>query len=248
MGGLVEALAGNLRRKQSRVRLFEQGRCFLRDKNAGNASLVTGYQQPVRLAALAYGAAAPEGWGGDGRKVDFFDLKGDLEALLAPAELAFTRVDHPALHPGRAASVSLEGQAIGVIGELHPQWAQKYDLPAAPVVFEITLEAAARGHLPVYADVSRFQPAIRDLALVVDQALPLREVLDAMKKCAPPLVCDIQLFDMYQGKGIPEGKKSLAFRIVMQDTERTLLDTEIDSTVAEITAYLERNLAARLRA
>jgi phenylalanyl-tRNA synthetase beta chain len=250
IGGLVETLALNLRRKQSRARLFEQGRCFLRDKNAGNTSMVPGYQQPVRLAALAYGTAQPEDWGSDGRrrKVDFFDLKGDLEALFLPVKLAFTPVRHPALHPGRAASVSLEGQVIGHLGELHPQWAQKYDLPSAPVLFEITLEAAARAHLPTHAEVSRFQPVIRDLAIVVDQALPLETVLAHMKKAAPPLVCDIQLFDMYMGKGVPEGKKSLAFRIVMQDTERTLLDVDIDAAVAVIIVCLEQNLAAQLRA
>ncbi|MDR3323637.1 MAG: phenylalanine--tRNA ligase subunit beta [Zoogloeaceae bacterium] len=248
IGGLVEAIATNLKRQQSRVRLFEQGRCFLREKTPGNASLTAGYQQPVRLAALAYGAADPEGWGHDGRKVDFFDLKGDLEALLAPAELTFARVHHPALHPGRAASVHLAGKGIGVIGELHPQWAQKYDLPAPPVLFEITLEAAAQSRLPAYTEVSRFQSAIRDRAFVVDRELPLQTVLAAMKKCAPARVSSIELFDLYQGKGVPAGKKSLAFRIVMQDTERTLLDVEIDAIVAEITAYLEQTLAAQLRA
>ncbi len=245
IGGLVENLATNLKRKQSRVRLFEQGRCFLRD---AGAAPVPGYYQPWRLAALVYGTAQPEGWGTDGRKVDYFDLKGDLEALLAPAQLSFARLHHPALHPGRSASVSLDGQVIGYIGELHPEWVQKYDLPSAPVLFEIELEAASRARLPAYAEVSKFQPVIRDLAIVVDQQLPLQDLLAGMKKGAQSLVQDIQLFDVYQGKGVPEGKKSLAFRIVMQDTQRTLLDAEIDAALAQITAYLEQNFAAQLRA
>lgn len=245
IGGLVENLATNLKRKQSRVRLFEQGRCFLRD---AGAAPVPGYYQPWRLAALAYGTAQPEGWGTDGRKVDYFDLKGDLEALLAPAQLSFARLQHPALHPGRSASVSLDGRVIGYIGELHPEWVQKYDLPSAPVLFEIELEAASRARLPAYVEVSKFQPVIRDLAIVVDQQLPLQDLLAGMKKGAQSLVQDIQLFDVYQGKGVPEGKKSLAFRIVMQDTQRTLLDAEIDAALAQITAYLEQNFAAQLRA
>jgi phenylalanyl-tRNA synthetase beta chain len=248
IGGLVETLSTNLKRKQTRARLFEQGRCFLRDRTDGNASLTPGYQQPLRLAALAYGTAAPEGWGNDGRIVDFFDLKGELETLLAPAELRFTRVAHPALHPGQSANVLQEGQWIGVIGALHPEWVQKYELPLTPVVFEITLEAAMRAHLPSHAEVSRFQAAVRDRAFVVDAAIPVAEILTGLRQHAPELVIGIKLFDLYQGEGIPAGKKSLAFRIVMQDTERTLLDAEIEETIARITAYLEQSHGARLRA
>ena len=245
IGGLVENLATNLKRKQSRVRLFEMGRCFLRQPGG---EPVSGYLQPWRLAVLAYGPALPEGWGTDGRIIEYFDLKGDLEALLAPAEASFARVRHPALHPGRAATVSVEGRVVGSIGELHPEWVQKYELPSAPVVFELDLEVLTRATIPAYAEVSRFQPVIRDLALVVDQHLALQPLLDGMRSIAPALVQDIRLFDVYQGKGVPEGKKSLAFRIVMQDTQRTLLDAEVDSALAGITAYLEQNFAAQLRA
>ncbi|MDR1889821.1 MAG: phenylalanine--tRNA ligase subunit beta [Zoogloeaceae bacterium] len=238
-GGLIENLAANLKRKQSRVRLFELGRCFTQTGSAD-------YAQPWRLAALAYGTAQPEGWGRDNRPVDFFDLKADLESLFA-ADLSFSRLDHPALHPGRAASIRLSGREIGCLGELHPQWAQKYDLPAAPIVFEIDLDAVTQVAIPAYAEVSKFQPVIRDLAIVVDQSLVLEDILKGMKVHAPPQVCDIQLFDIYQGKGIPEGRKSLAFRIVMQDTQRTLLDADIDAVVAKITAYLEQNFQAQLR-
>ncbi|MDR1349193.1 MAG: phenylalanine--tRNA ligase subunit beta [Zoogloeaceae bacterium] len=239
LGGLIDNLVTNLKRKQSRVRLFELGRSFA---YAGD-----GYQQPWRLAILAYGAQLPEGWGRETRKVDFFDLKGDVESLFAPAELSFVCSEHPALHPGRAASIQLAGQTVGYIGELHPQWVQKYELPAAPVVCELELEALTSRTLPVYTEVSRFQPAIRDLAVLVDQALPLGDILRGMKQHAPEQVCDIQLFDLYQGKGIPKGRKSLAFRIVMQDTQRTLSDADIDLAVAGITAYLERHFQARLR-
>ena len=244
-GGLIENLAVNLKRKQSRVRLFELGRCFTQSG--------ADYAQPWRLAALAYGTAQPEGWGGDNRKVDFFDLKADLESLFAAkpaAERSFARPEqaHPALHPGRAASIKCSGREIGCLGELHPQWVQKYDLPAAPIVFEIDLDAMTQVTIPAYAEVSKFQPAVRDLAIVVDQSLPLEDIIKGMKAHAPAQVCDIQLFDMYQGKGIPDGRKSLAFRIVMQDTQRTLLDADIDAAVVKITTCLEQNFQAQLRA
>ncbi|MDR3159511.1 MAG: phenylalanine--tRNA ligase subunit beta [Zoogloeaceae bacterium] len=240
LGGLIDNLVTNLKRKQSRVRLFEMGRGFAHAREGG-------HQQPWRLALLAYGARLPEGWGRDANKVDFFDLKGDVESLFAPAELSFARSAHPALHPGRAASIWLAGRNAGYIGELHPRWTQQYELPAAPIVCELELEALTSRGLPAYAEVSRFQPAIRDLAVLVDQALPLDDILRGMKQHAPQQVCDIHLFDLYQGKGIPEGRKSLAFRIVMQDTQRTLSDADIDLVVTRITAYLEQNFQAQLR-
>ena len=243
-GGLVANLQTNLKRKQNRVRLFETGRCFLHDSAA---TPVAGYCQPWRLAALAYGGASPEAWGNGGRKVDFYDLKGDLEALFSGMSLRFEKVEHPALHPGRAARVLLNGTEIGFLGELHPEWVQKYDLPQAPVVFEIELEAAIQSFLPAYAEVSRFQPVVRDLAVVVDQNLALQTLLDGMKKHKPELVCDLQLFDVYVGSGVPPGKKSLAFRIVMQDTQRTLQDVEVDVAVQQLIVYVEQDFAAQLR-
>ncbi|HZX30635.1 MAG TPA: phenylalanine--tRNA ligase subunit beta [Rhodocyclaceae bacterium] len=244
-GGLVANLVTNLRRKQNRVRLFETGRCFQRQAEGGP---VEGFFQPWRLAGLAYGGALPEGWGSDGRKVDFFDMKGDLEALLAPLAARFEKAVHPALHPGRSARVSLDGKEIGWVGELHPQWVQKYELPQSPVVFEIDLDAVKAARLPAYAEVSKFPPVIRDLAIVVDQKLDLQQILDGLQTTVPAMVQDIQLFDVYAGKGVPESKKSLAFRIVMQDTQRTLQDSEVDAAVQQLMAYLEQNFSAQLRA
>ncbi|MDQ5947190.1 MAG: phenylalanyl-tRNA synthetase beta chain, partial [Pseudomonadota bacterium] len=221
-GGLVANLATNLKRKQSRVRVFETGRCFLRDQTGINAnSSVAGFHQPWRLSGLAYGGALPEQWGAPARNVDFFDVKGDLEALLAPYAARFEKAAHPALHPGRSARIVLNGESIGVIGELHPAWVQKYELPLAPVVFELELDALKRAELPQYAEVSKFPPVIRDLAIVVDQSLEIQALQDGLLSNAPSLVQEIRLFDVYTGKGVDSGKKSLAFRIVMQDTQRT---------------------------
>ncbi len=244
-GGLISNLQTNLKRKQNRVRLFEVGRTFHRD---AAAAPVAGFHQPWKLAGLAFGSALPEGWASGARKVDFYDLKGDIEALLAPAVLRFEKLNHPALHPGRAASILLDGQEIGCLGELHPEWAQKYDLPQAPVLFELDFDAVKASLVPAYVEVSKFPPVIRDLAVVVDQQLALQALLDGLKASSPALVQDVQLFDVYVGKGVPENKKSLAFRIVMQDTQRTLQDSEVDAAMQQLIACLEQTFSAQLRA
>jgi phenylalanyl-tRNA synthetase beta chain len=243
-GGLVANLSTNLKRKQSRVRVFETGRCFLRDSAGGP---VEGFRQPWRLSGLAYGGAQPEQWGSAARNVDFYDVKGDLEALLAPHVARFEKVANPALHPGRSAQIVLNGEVIGVLGELHPQWVQKYELPLPPVVFELDLDALKRAELPQYAEVSRFPPVVRDLAIVVDHGVVLQSLLDGLSAHSPALIQDIRLFDVYTGKGIDPGKKSVAFRIVMQDTQRTLQDAEVDAAVQHLVAYLQSAHAAQLR-
>ncbi len=243
-GGLISNLQTNLKRKQNRVRLFELGRTFHRD---AAAAPVNGFRQPWRLGGLAYGNALPEGWAGGARKVDFFDVKGDLEALLAPAVLRFEKLNHPALHPGRAAKIILGDQEIGCVGELHPEWVQKSDLPGAPVLFELEMSALKAVRVPAFVEVSKFQPVIRDLAIVVDQNLALQTLLDGLQGQLPVLVQDVQLFDIYVGKGVPENKKSLAFRIVMQDTQRTLQDSEVDAAVQQLITCLEQAFGAQLR-
>ena len=244
-GSLIANLLTNLKRKQSRVRLFEVGRTFHRD---AEASPVKGFRQPWKLAGLAFGGALPEGWGSGARKVDFYDVKGDLEALLAPAVLRFEKLAHPALHPGRAARILLDGRDIGCIGEVHPEWVQKYDLPQAPVVFELDFDSVKAANVPAYAELSKFPPVIRDLAIVVDQNVVLQTLLDGVQGQISGLVQDIQLFDVYVGKGIPENKKSLAFRIVMQDTQRTLQDSEVDAAMQQLVSCFEQAFGAQLRA
>jgi phenylalanyl-tRNA synthetase beta chain len=244
LSGLVANVVTNLKRKQNRVRVFETGRCFFRDEQG---SPVAGFRQPWKIAALAYGTALPEQWASASRAVDFFDIKGEVELLLAPCVARFEKTVHPALHPGRSARVIVDGESIGFVGELHPQWVQKYELPLAPVVFELDLAALTKSRLPKYLEVSRQPSATRDLAIVVDQKLELQRLLDGMKENRPTIVRDISLFDVYAGKGVPAGKKSLAFRIVMQDTQRTLQDAEVDAAMQELVAYLERAFAAQLR-
>ncbi|MDR2015589.1 MAG: phenylalanine--tRNA ligase subunit beta [Azoarcus sp.] len=247
--GLVSDLATNRKRQQNRVRVFELGRCFTRrEQGAGETGEeVPGFHQPRRLAALAAGTAFPEQWGESARATDFFDLKGDLEALFAPRGLTFAPVSVPALHPGRAASVFLDGHNIGVIGELHPAWTQRFELGAAPVVFEVDLDATLSALCPSNREISRMPTVLRDLALLVPANVPAERVLNALREAAPATVREILLFDVYQGKGIESGCKSLAFRISMQDTQHTLEDAEVDQAISGLLRHVERTVGGRLR-
>ncbi|HTH95662.1 MAG TPA: phenylalanine--tRNA ligase subunit beta [Rhodocyclaceae bacterium] len=244
IGGLVNTLVFNLKRRTNRVRVFELGRCFWRD---ATGTPVTGFAQPLRIAALVAGPVEPEQWGIKTRNVDFFDAKGDVEALFPGRDLRFEKAVHPALHPGRSAAILLDGQKIGVIGELHPEWTQKYELNSAPVVFELELSALLDVAMPAYASVSRFPVVERDLAFVVAQDAVLQDLLDVLKKAAAAQVKHLDLFDVYQGKGLDEGQKSLAFRVVMQDTDKTLEDAEVDAMIARL-IDAARQFGAVLRA
>ena len=161
--------------------------------------------------------------------------------------MRFEKATHPALHPGRSARVVVNGQSIGFVGEVHPKWMQHFDMPLPPVVFELDLDAVKTAKLPKYAEVSRQPPAIRDLAIVVDQKLELQQLIDGLSANRPAIVQDIRLFDVYTGKGIAAGEKSLAFRIVMQDTQKTLQDAEVDAAMQQLISYLQQTFAAQLR-
>jgi phenylalanyl-tRNA synthetase beta chain len=235
-GGLIETLRYNLNRQQARVRIFELGRVY--------TSLA---EQPLRLGGLVYGDALPEQWGAPSRRVDFFDLKGDLERLFGHA-LDAQSGTHPALHPGQCAELRVDGQAIGWIGSLHPRLVQAFDLPAAPVLFELDSLALARRSLPRHAALSRFPQMQRDLAFVLDLHTPAGELLAALREVAADWVRSIDVFDDYRGRGVDENQKSLAIRVVMQDTERTLTDQEVEDAVQKLVKTALRQCNASLRA
>jgi len=231
-----------------RIRVFEVGRVFLRDPQAPEGPLsLPGLRQPLRIAAAAYGPALAEQWEGQERPVDFFDVKADLEALAAPLELRFEPASHPALHPGRSARVLTGGKPAGWLGELHPRWLSRYELPQAPVVFEVDCDALFTVPLPHPGVPSRFPPVVRDIALEFDAATPVQSVLDAIEAEKPALVTSVRLFSLYRGEGLPQGKKSLAFRVVMQDTARTLTDAEADAARDALVALATRRFSAKLR-
>jgi phenylalanyl-tRNA synthetase beta chain len=239
VGGLVDTLRANLNRKQSRVRVFESGRCFAKSGE--------GFVQPNRIGGLCYGAAVPEQWGEAARPVDFYDVKADVEALLWPAVARFEAAEHPAFHPGQSARIFLGGEAIGWVGVLHPKWRQAYDLPAAPALFELDLEPLLQREKPVYREVSKFPPVRRDLALLVKEETPVQDLLDALFQSLPETVVNLTLFDVYRGKGVDSDKKSLAFSVLLQDTRKTLTDEEVDAAIACLVQVLTTRFDAKLR-
>ena len=248
IGSLVSNIAFNHARKIPRVRVFEVGRVFVRDPATADGPLaVRGIRQPIRIAAAAFGPASADRWDQAERAADYFDVKGDLEALCAPLELRFERRQHPAFHPGRSARVLAGGAPAGWLGELHPRWLHKYDLPQAPALFELDADAIQQLRAPGYQPVSKFPSVRRDIAVEVDEGLPVQDLLDAMWGRKLPIVGAITVFDMYRGKGIGTGKKSLAFRVLLQDTQKTLTDPEVDAAVAGLLAVLEQEYGAKLR-
>jgi len=252
MGSLVHVLKANLARRAARVRVFEVGRVFRRDAAvADTLSTVAGVHQPMRVAGLAYGPGDALQWGQKERLVDFFDAKGDVEALLAPRVVRCVPDEHPALHPGRCARVELDGQAIGFVGELHPKWRQAYELPQAPVLFELDLQAVLSRPLPQFEALSRQPSAQRDLALVVGDGVSHDALLAALKDDPQRLVRSATLFDIYKPTsavvGMGADERSLAVRLELQDDAATLTDERIDAAVAAAVARAGAACGARLR-
>ena len=258
LGSLIAALKFNLDRKAQRVRLFELGRVFLKDVSIKDSdTTVAGFNQPMRVAGLAYGGVDSLQWGGAERNVDFFDVKGDVQALLAPLTPTFTPAEHPAMHPGRCASVWLGERCIGHVGELHPKWRQGYELAQAPLMFELALDAVLRRDVPVFQTVSRHQPVERDLAIVVKESVTHAAVIEAIRAPGSAVLRDAVLFDVYRPKkhadgsvsagGLAADEKSLAVRLTLNRDDATLTDEEIDTVVKVTLDALSQRVAARLR-
>lgn len=240
--GLLETLSFNLKRKQENVKIFEWGRCFLAGEEAGLP-----YAQPLRLGGLWYGQRAPTHWGQAPEWADFYDIKGLVESLLRLDGVAFEKVCHPALHPGRSAQMVRQGKIIGWLGELHPTLRAQMDLPRAPLLFELEWEPLSQRLFPHYQANPRFQPVRRDIALVLDEAIPGGEVLAALREASCDGVEAVNLFDVYDGQGLPQGKKSLAFCVTIQDRERVSTDSELDQICRTLVAVAERRFGAMLR-
>ncbi len=248
LAGLVANLRYNLNRKATRVRVFEVGRVFLRRPDAPEEALeVAGLRQPMRIAAAAFGPAAPEQWGVPARAVDFYDVKGDLEALLAPLTARFEPAPHSAFHPGRSARVVVDGREAGWVGELHPRWQQKYELPGPAVLFEMDAAALQRVPVPVYREVPRFPPVIRDVSVSLEEGIRVQDVLEDLMAHRPAAVETIRLFDHYRGAGVETGRKSLAFRVLLQDTEKTMTDAEVDAAVQQVRQRLQERFGGTFR-
>jgi len=250
LAGLVGVLRSNAAHRQTRVRIFEYGRVFLGLEPASveGPGIEDPSRQPARLGGLAWGGAVDEQWGAPARAVDFFDVKADLEAVLAPHALAAEAWgDHPALHPGRAARLSVDGRDVGWLGELHPRVVQALDLGRAPVVFEIDLAALPQSAAITAAPPARTPSVRRDIAVVVDEAVQWGQIASAIAAPAIENLTDIAPFDIYRGQGIESGKKSLAIAMTIQDTRKTLTDNEIETVVNAVVERLASAVGASLR-
>jgi phenylalanyl-tRNA synthetase beta chain len=226
--GMLANIQYNTSHKADRVRVFELGKVFARDGSVidGNLS-VASINQPLRLAGAAFGSTSPEQWASPKRTTDFFDVKADLAAVL-PDNVRYEPAEHPLLHPGRSARIVANGSPIGWLGELHPKHLARFELSAAPIVFELDVtplqQLPAISHLPVSK-----QPLVRrDMAFVVENSVNSEALTGILRHAAPAYVRSVEVFDVYRGAGLPEGTKSVAIRVLMQDTERTLADTEIE--------------------
>ncbi len=241
--GLARTVVHNLNRQQERVRIFEYGLSFISQGN----NLI----QKNKLAAAWSGSRVPQQWGMPAAAADFFDLKSDIEALLQltghAEEFIFEAGHHPALHPGQAARISRGRQEIGWIGALHPEILQRLGVSQQILMFELDVEAIAQTRVPAFTPLSRFPAVRRDLAVVVDEAVTAGAVRERILGAAGPLLQDLRLFDVYRGKGIDSGRKSLALGLILQDSSRTLTEQEIDAAVARIIADLTQHLGASLR-
>ena len=256
IGSLLNVVKFNLDRKASRVRVFEVGHIFLRDDSVVDSdTTVAGFNQPMRVAGMAYGALNVPHWGNAKEgAADFYDAKGDVEALLAPQRPVFEAAEHPALHPGRCARILLDGRAIGVVGELHPRWRQAYELPQAPVLFELDWEAVLQRPLPHSQPVPKYQAAERDIAVIVKESVT-HDQLIAAARAAPTqgLLRSASVFDIFRAKAgqavdwLATDEKSVAIRLLLQNDAAALTDEALEQARQAVLNQLISSVGARQR-
>ncbi|OHC31553.1 MAG: phenylalanine--tRNA ligase subunit beta [Pseudomonadales bacterium RIFCSPLOWO2_12_59_9] len=241
--GLVKALQHNLNRQQTRVRMFESGLRFV--------GQLEGLQQQAMLAGVICGSRLPESWGHGREAVDFYDLKADVEALLACAgsadEFSFMAGEHPALHPGQTARIERGGRLVGFIGAMHPELAKTLGIDQPVYLFELVLAEVATGRMPKFSELSRFPEVRRDLALLADRDVAASAILETIRAAAGECLTDLRLFDVYHGKGIDPHRKSLAVGLTWQHPSRTLNDDEVNASIQNILSLLEQKFNATLR-
>ncbi len=243
--GLIKALQYNMNRQQDRLRLFESGVVFLQTAE--------GVQERAMVGGVVVGSVLPRQWGVPSRKADFFDVKGDVEQILAltnrSEEFIFESRPHPSLHPGQSSAIvdRGSGEIAGWLGVLHPEVTKELDIDGDPVVFELALASTLVGRVPHFAEISKFPAIRRDLALVVDESVTARSLLESISQVAGATLAGLEIFDVYRGKGIDSGRKSLALGLTLQDTVRTLTDADVDSLVNRILERLKSEFRAELR-
>ena len=265
VGGLITTLQKNLARQSTSVAAFETGLRFL--ANPDNAPLAelddfiaashgndlqsdTGVHQQNMLAGLVAGRRHSENWNSDAISADFYSVKADLESLFHQANglnVIFESTDLDLLHPGQRAGIRVGGELVGFVGALNPALQRSLDLSVAPIVFELSLEALSVSRVPKAAGMSKFPQVRRDIALLLDENVSYQAIVDVVRENAPEILRDVKVFDVYQGDKLPEGKKSMALGLILQDFSRTLEDTDVEKVVAKIVAALDAALGAVLR-
>lgn len=241
--GLLQVIVYNRNRQQARLRFFEIGRRFIPRPEGG-------IDQGRGIAGAVMGSASAEQWGSSSRPVDFYDVKADVEALIAlkgTFDCRFASITHPALHPGQSAGIYFDDRCIGTLGVLHPSLQQQLGLDERVVLFELELMPLIAATIPVFREVSRFPAIRRDLAVVVSTDVSAQAIVDTIRKVAGNLLVNLELFDEYRGEGIDSGNKSIALGLTLQDSSRTLKETEIDALLARVVTGLAEKWGARLR-
>lgn len=239
--GLVEAVRHNVNRQAPRVRLFETGQCFVSNGDQ--------LDQSERVGIAIYGQSDPMHFSGD-RAVDFFDLKGVVDGLgmiNGGDEFTWAPSEHPALAPGQTASVSLNGEVVGVVGRLHPKLARELDLPKALFLADLALSPLLCGQVTAFKAISRYPKVLRDLAVIVDDGVAWQQIVDAVTSLSDARIQSVELFDVYRGTGVPEGRQSLALSLSLQDPEKTLEDAAIQELVDQVVQVLRERTGAELR-
>ena len=244
--GLLQSMVYNQNRQQGRIRLFETGLRFVPDENAEN-----GVRQQNMIAGVISGLRVDEHWSMEKAATDFYDIKGDVEALLAltcdAQGYEFSKAEVDALHPGQTAQITKNGVFVGCVGTLHPELERKLGLNGRTLIFELLLSEVLVQKIPEASDISRFPANRRDLAIVVKEDVDAKNVLQLIEKVGGNYLIDLNLFDVYQGQGIDDGFKSLAIALVLQDTSKTLEEKDITDVIDRVVATLKTELNASLR-
>ena len=244
--GLMQAVQYNQNRQQTRIRLFEYGLKFIPDSAAEG-----GVRQVPVLGGVILGSFANEHWSIAERNVDFYDAKGDVEALMATtsatAEFAFIKGEHSALHPGQTAAITRNGLPVGFVGALHPEAERKLGIKGKAYLFEIELAAFGAKHIVLAQEVSKYPANRRDLAIVVKSDVRFSDILATIRKVGGNQLVDLKLFDVYTGQGIADGMKSLAIALTLQDKARTLEDKDIQQVISSVVNALGEEFNATLR-
>jgi phenylalanyl-tRNA synthetase beta chain len=241
--GLLQAASDNLSRQQERVRLFEIGKSF--------GGTLQAIEETLRVAGLVIGPVYPEQWGRRGKTVDFFDIKRDVETLIASSgaqrDFTFVATEHTALQPGQSAAILRSNQPVGIVGKIHPRLARDMDVRKDVYVFELDASRVFETHVVSARAASKYPALRRDLAILVDDSVPAADIVSAIESSAPAFIGNVVIFDIYRGPGIEAGLKSVALGLILQETSRTLTDEDADSAMAAAVRKLQHEFAAVLR-